>query len=202
VTCGLAPTNLFLQGIAVVGVPLVRRRVLARAAQVGGDLADRLDVCSMLVCHPSSVALMPGIEAAVVFSTTSVLSGNSSWAVARQRDRAGMSSQSSEPQDHESPRARVARERSAVRSRVANLRLAIVGTVAAATCGLAVFVGATVPGSSSASDRSAASGAVRSPVGGGSHGRGAELGGASAHAPGVSAPSASSGPSDVISGGS
>lgn len=114
-----------------------------------------------------------------------------------------MTSHASVPEDqHESLRARVAQERSAVRSRVAKARVAIVGSVAAVTCGLAVFVGATVPASSGASNHAAGTGTVRSLAAGGSHGHGGQLGGASTNGRGVSAPSASSGQADVTSGGS
>jgi hypothetical protein len=89
--------------------------------------------------------------------------------------------------------ARAARARERVASRIATARLAIIAGVAALTCALALFMQSIAPGSSSASTRGSASvtGSVQ-PLfhGGGASGSRA------------SAPSASSGQGDVVSGGS
>lgn len=100
--------------------------------------------------------------------------------------------------NRESLRARAARERAAVRSRVANARLAVIGCVTAATCGLAVYVGTAAAGASSSSQHSAPTSAVRSLFGGGSRDDGGGSFGDSA----ASAPGAASGQGDAVSGGS
>jgi hypothetical protein len=87
--------------------------------------------------------------------------------------------------------ARIALTRKRVRSRVARTRVAIMAGVAAATCGLALFIQSVTPGSSTAAARTSASGvsgSVQPLVGGGGSG--------------ASAPGASSGQGDAVSGGS
>ena len=104
----------------------------------------------------------------------------------------------------ESLRARAARERERVTTRIANARLAIIGGVAAATCGLAVFIGATSSATSKrSSTRQSGSGAVRSLFGPGpGQQTGAGFGGGWSDGSGAAAPGASSGQSDANSGGS
>jgi hypothetical protein len=88
-----------------------------------------------------------------------------------------------------------ARER--VASRIARARVGIVAGVAAVTCGLALFIQSIAPGSSTASThRSSAGGSSTADSGGGFDG------GGWSGITGASAPSASAGGGDTVSGGS
>jgi hypothetical protein len=55
VTLVPASADLVLYRVSVAAIALIGRYVLAWAAEIFGDFADLLDVCSMLVGHAPSV---------------------------------------------------------------------------------------------------------------------------------------------------
>jgi hypothetical protein len=113
-----------------------------------------------------------------------------------------MTPERSQPEPtHTALQARATRARERVRTRVVRVRMGIIAGIAATTCGLAVFIQSIAPGSSAASahtSASAAPGSVQQLFGGGGPGDHADA----AAGAGGSAPSATSGQGDAVSGGS